>query len=120
VRAAALPFEARSGWILAFCVIVALSVIGDVLQQSWWRVLIDLAVAASLVSLWRSLQRFRRAAQLGGLSDFHGGAEDFARYVRLNVVLGILFLVGGVLVLLGLFLFGAALLHSGSALGVNP
>ena len=113
VRQAVRPFGQRHRAVLALIILLGVGVLADVVLRPGWILLVDVAVVASAVTLFRALQGFEAARRSGHPSDMQEGLVQLMKHVRLNVVLGwVGVLVGGVLlvVFVGLLLMGATAL----------
>lgn len=113
VRAIAAPFTARNGWIIAFCVLSGVHVLNDVIQRDLLGLAIDVFLIAALVSLWRSLVHFRRAARSGEVPALGHAMKELLGYVRITVVVGFV----GLAVLMVVFLGLVLMISTGGGLG---
>lgn len=99
VRSVVQGFNRRRGWVAAFCVGVGILLVVHGLMKSYYAMALDILVALTLVSLWRSVRHFRTAARTGDVKDLHAGMVDLINYVRMSVILGVLSFVPVVLLL---------------------
>lgn len=89
VKALAVPFVARQGWVWAFCILGVLRLGVDVVRLDALNFMLDLGLVAGLGSLWRSLNRFKRAAAEGQPLDLVSAIGYLMRYVKVTVVVGV-------------------------------
>jgi hypothetical protein len=89
IQALAAPFVARQVWVWAFCGLGVTRLAIDALKQDWLNFILDMGLVAGLGSLWRSLNRFKRAHQGGQPLDLVSALDYFMRYVKVTVVVGV-------------------------------